>query len=179
MTNLLTQSVVAFDNIAPVILARVLYQHEDLADLPQFSERLDGLRGQRRDAENHNARRQAKGPAALGHTLFRLCFQGHDEPVMNTRTRGLGQRLADIAANISPELRLPKVLIIQRSGNATVVGQDIAPSRPTGQPVCAITLVTIKDVGHLRRELVQLAPIGATLAQVTTQGRIHRVGFSQ
>ena len=116
----------ALDDIAPVVLAGILYEHENLADLPQFSQGLYGLRGQRGNSENHETRRQAKGSNTFGLTPRYLGFQGRHEPAVNTRARRFSERLAYVVPNIPPELGLPKMVILQRRGGPTGVEQHIA-----------------------------------------------------
>ena len=94
-SQLLAQLGMAFDQITPVILAGVVHQHQHLAQLAQRGQGFDRLVRQRGDAEHHDALRQAGRALAAAAQLL----QARHEARVHRRTRGLGQRLAHIAAD--------------------------------------------------------------------------------
>ena len=70
------QLVVPGNDVAPVMLAGVLHQHQHLAELTQLRQRLDGLHRQGRHAKHHQPRRQAGRTLArglAGRALRRKC----------------------------------------------------------------------------------------------------------
>ena len=72
------------------------------------------------------------------------------------------QRLLHIGLQQLPQLGLPQLLGRHGHGLALVL-QDKPALRPIGQPIGAVTLVAIKHIGHLLRQLITLTAQGIML----------------
>ena len=161
MPRQLLEQFATFDDVTPVVLAGVLDSHDDLAHATQLRERLDRLHRQRRDTEHKDPRGQAGGTRAV------VPGDGLDEGAVHGCTRGVFVACTHVGAQRPPQRRLPAVF----EGRGAVIA-----TFPGLQPVGAVLLVAIKDIGHLLRQLPGTAAIVVTV-QVVRQWRVaQRIG---
>ncbi len=80
----------------------------------------------------------------------------------------------DVGRHGAPQLRLPALVFLQWDGFAARRAQLVAPGGPVGQPVGAVDLVLVEQVGQA---LGQLQPAFAiAIGKEVAQRRKHRVG---
>ena len=157
------------DHMAPVMTTGVLHHHQDLREFAQRRQGFDRLHGQGRNAKHHHAVRQAWGPRRRGQGLERLHELG-----MHRRTRSLGLGRTHIGLQCAPQMRLPDLVFRQGLGGPGRGLQHIAALRPIAEPIGAVALVAVQHIGHLLRQLVQLAAI-AVAGQIACQWLVHGV----
>ncbi|MNP23038.1 hypothetical protein D3C76_1157320 [compost metagenome] len=147
------QQVLVGDDVGPVVAAGVVHAEQYLAEARQRGQRLDGLRRHCRDAEHHHATRQG----------FRT-LDGGGEAVQETPVHpgaAAGQPIgADFVDQRPPQLGLPAVIHIQLAHRAAGQAQLVAALAPVLQPVGAINLVLVEQVGQALGQLVALAQVG-------------------
>ena len=157
------------DHMAPVMPTRVLHHHHDLTEFAQRRQRFNRLHGQGRNAKHHHAVRQACRTRRRGQGLERLHELG-----MYRCARGLGLTFTHIGLQSPPQMCLPDLVLGHWLGGTGMGLQHITALRPIGKPVGAVTLVAVQHIGHLLRQLVQLAAI-AVAGQVMRQGLVNRL----
>ncbi|TLD46937.1 MAG: hypothetical protein FAZ92_00786 [Accumulibacter sp.] len=152
------QEVAVGDDVGPVMPARVVHADQDLRPPRQHGENLERLLWQAGDAKDQQAPRQSVRPPGRG-PLPRPFHEGG----MNRGTPG-GSRHAggcraggDIGQQCAPQRCLPTLPAGQRPAVAAAVGQDVAARCPGGQPVRAIHLILIEEVGQPLGQLEALA----------------------
>ena len=161
--DLLAQLVVAIDDVTPIMLTRVLHQHQHLAKLTQFCEGFHGLHGQGRNTEHHDAGWQARGSPARGLAFCDHYFESRHEFGVNACTREIRQRRSHIGPDVPPQLGLPGVRRIERGRLPIVRAQDVGSfftCGPITEPVSPVTLVAVQHIRHLQGQLIKLAAIG-------------------
>ena len=144
--------------MAPVFLARVLNHHDDLTPATQGGQGLYHLHGQVGNTEHHNARRQT-----FWFQSFRLLnlvheLRMHVGPGKALRGKLGGLRLQHILLKLLPQMCLPN-LVERHDFALSFVSQYILAIAPIGEPIGAVALVTIKNVGHLLCQLIPLTPM--------------------
>ena len=103
VVQLATEQLFVFDNIGPVMLAGVLYQHQDLAMLAECGQGFQGLLGQGADAEDDQPTWQARRWRALFLVLSQC---GHEIPVDGTAAEPL-LAVVHVRQQGAPQMRLP------------------------------------------------------------------------
>lgn len=166
----LTRHRLAVGQVAPVMLAGVMRHQHHLAMLAQRRQRFNHLLRQRRNAKYHHPARQAGGPG-------RQARQGIDKLAVNA---GAARRVAALGGNIRqqrpPQGRLPVLVGGKRltGGGVWRLAQLVGAGLPVQQPVGAVHLVLVEQLGQLARQLVALAPV-AIVAQKMLQRGKHRL----
>ena len=155
--------------MAPIVSTRVLHHHQHLTEAPQRRQGLDRLHRQGRNSEHHHTLGQNCRPSRGGQTIEHL-----HEPGMHRRARRLGLGQAHILLQGPPQMRLPCLVFRHRFGRPCVGPQNIAAHRPIVQPISPVTLVAVQHIGHLLRQLVELAPIAVT-GQIMSQRIVHSI----
>jgi hypothetical protein len=153
------QQLLVGDDVGPVVLAGVVDAHQHLGPARQGGQHLQRLARHRRDAEDDHPARQAGGPlAALGPRV-----DPAQEGLMHRRPALAGQRAAARRRHVGqqrpPQAGLPALLVGQ-GGVAIRLDQHVVARRPGGQPVGAIHLVLVEQVGQPLGELEALAQVG-------------------
>ena len=181
LAHVAAQDLLGLDDLAPVELAGVEQTQHHLADAGQGGQHLQGLLGQRRNAEHHDTRRYFRGAGRLA--LFDLAGQLLGGP-LEALVHGAAVTVALVGrqgvADPAPQCRLPALVIGDLCDTVTGQGEHIVPGLPGGEPVGAIDLVLIEQVSQALGQLVTLALL-IVLAQVARQRLEQRVvqGFGQ
>ena len=162
------------DDVGPVVLAGVVDAHQHLGPPGQRGQHLQRLARHRRDAEDDHPARQAGGPlAALGPRV-----DPAQEGLVHRRPALAGQlapaRRRHVGQQRAPQAGLPALLVGQGAALATGLDQHVVARRPGGQPVGAIHLVLVEQVGQPLGELEALAQVGVP-RQEAVQRRVGRL----
>ena len=147
------QEVAVGDDVGPVVLAGVVDAEQHLAHPRHPLQRLQRLLGQGGDPEDHHPARQP------GRAL-RQPGGGLAEAGVDGRAAG-GRRLRrEVGEQGAPQRRLPG--LVRRHGAALAAGvRDlVAALGPGGQPVGAVDLVLVQEVGQAAGQLVAFAAVG-------------------
>ncbi len=88
---------------------------------------------------------------------------------MHGRAMPVAKGLADVLQQQAPQFRLPALRFGKRFARATqVIAQHVVPGRPVVQPVGAIDLVLVEQIGQALGQLVALARV-VIVAEVIAQ----------
>ena len=149
---LVAQQVLIGNDIAPVVLTGVEHAEQHLREAADHRQRLQRLRRQRRDTEYDHPPRQAGWPAVT-------VEQALDKARMDARPAVAQAFGTHVDQHRAPERRLPAFLVIQRPRAGTRQADMVAPGGPVIQPVGAVNLILVEQVGQPHRQLVTLAAI--------------------
>ncbi|EXI73639.1 MAG: hypothetical protein AW07_02325 [Candidatus Accumulibacter sp. SK-11] len=160
------QQVAVGDDVGPVVPARVVHADQDLRPARQCRQDLERLLWQARDAEDQQPERQAV------RSLRRLPVPrtahegGMDGGASGGRRRsGCRRCRRHVGQQRTPQRRLPALLGGQWPAAATTVDQQVAAHGPGRQPVRAIHLILIKEVGKALGKLEALALLAVVLEE--------------
>ena len=148
------QQVLMLDDIGPVMAAGVVHAQQHLADPGNRRQRLQRLTRQGGDAEHDDPARQSGWALACGQLAA-----GVEKALMNQRPAGIQPFNADVVTQPAPQRRLPALVRVQRPGLAPSVDQLVTAIGPGRQPVGAIHLILIEQVGQPLGQLVALAQV--------------------
>ena len=142
------QPLAPVDDVAPVVLARVGHGQQHLAVRGQRRQHVQQLPRHVAHAKHRHASRHR-----AGQRLARL--QVRQRPRMQGRTGGLALGVIQGGQHTAPEFGLP-ALVFGQFVRACGLAQHIAPGGPVLQPIRAVDLVLVKQVGQSAGQL-QLA----------------------
>ena len=160
---LMAQQILVGNDIAPVILARIQHTEQYLAEAADGGQGFQSLGRQRGNAEHDNPTRQP----------VRTCVhrkQLVDKARMNTGAAVTQTLITYIDNHRAPECWLPHLLHPKIAIAVARQTNPIAALGPVIQPVSAVDLVLIEQVGQTFGQLVTLATI-SIVGQKTSQGR--------
>ena len=161
------QQVAPVDDVAPVKLARIGHGQHHLRVARQRGQRLQGLVWQGRHAKQHHPARQLAGRRIAGRDR-------RQESVVDVGAARVALEGFDIGSHGAPQLRLPALVFLQDDSFAARRAQLVAPGSPVSQPVGAVDLVLVEQIGQA---LGQLQPAFAiAIGKEIAQRRKHRVG---
>ncbi len=150
---LVAQQVLVGNDIAPVMATGVVHAEQHLGEARHGRQRLQRLGRQRGNTEYHHPPRQP------GRARLQLA-QALDEARMYPGAAA-GQLLgADIFQQRAPQRRLPAHRFVQRPRAVARGAQLVAAFGPVRQPVGAVDLVLIEQIGQALGQLVALAQVG-------------------
>ncbi len=143
------QQLAALDDVGPVEAARIgnRQQHLDLAR--QRRQRLQRLHRHVRHAEQHDAARQARARP------FRPIERGEKALVQLRPDRG-ARGFVERRQHLAPEAGLPALAVRQRRRSrppGVAAGRWSAPAGPGAEPVAAVDLVLVVQIGQPLRQL--------------------------
>ena len=153
------------NDVAPVVLARVGHGQQHLAVRGQRRQHLQQLPRHVAHAKHRHASRHR-----AGQRLARL--QVGQRPRMQRRAGGLSLAVIQSGEHAPPQFGLPQLVfaeLIMPSGFA----QHVAPGGPVLEPIGAVDLVLVKQIGQSAGQLQQ--PVGLIAAQKACHGLEHRV----
>ena len=148
----MAQQVLIGNDIAPVVLTGVEHAKQHLREAADHRQRLQRLRRQRRDTKYDHPPRQAGWPAVTVEQVL-------DKTRMDARPAVAQTFSAHIHQHRAPERRLPAFLVIQRPRAGSRQADMVAPGGPVVEPVGAVNLILVEQVGQPHRQLVTLAAI--------------------
>ena len=152
------------DDVGPVMAAGIGDHQQHLGKARQRGERLQRLLRQRRHAEHHDAPGQPRWPCIQ-------CRYALDERLVHGGAMAAHRRRAHVIEQQPPQSRLPALVRRQwRAAVAQGIVQVVAPVFPLVQPVGAVDLVLVEQVGHARGQLVALLPV-RVVAEKIAHGR--------
>ena len=149
------QKLAPVDDVGPVISTGVGHGHQHLAMRRQCRDGFQRLVRDVRGAEEHDAPRQRMQSRQVGGSGCRT--QGLQEPLMQHGAGGrlLGRRQA--IQGRAPQRRLPALILRHRrraaSGTCRRGPDHVASSGPVLQPVAAVDLILVEQVGQALRQL--------------------------
>ena len=156
---LAAQQLAPVDHVAPVVAARVMHTDQHLAPAREHVEHLDGLARQGRHAEHQHARRQAGRRCGIVATRGGSGEEGGMHfgaaTVQAIRRRWRGDD--DIGAEALPQRRLPEPVGVERLARAARVDQHRFAACPGVEPIGAIDLILVVEIGQFAGELPQAA----------------------
>ena len=149
---LMAQQVLVGHDVRPVMAAGVVHAEQHLAEARQRAERFQRLGRQRGNAEHDDPARQA------ARRLVRFAQPGEEAPVHAGAAlrQALGTHVGEQRA---PQFGLPALLLGQRHDLAAGLAQLVAAGGPVLQPVGAVDLVLVEQVGQALGQLVALAQV--------------------
>ncbi|CAG8871616.1 hypothetical protein PS627_04559 [Pseudomonas fluorescens] len=159
---LVPQQVFVSDDIGPVMAAGIVYAKQYLAETGKAGQRFEGLARQRRDAEHDDSRWQPRRRLLDGGNAL-------DETVVNTRPALCHPLLAHVQEQSPPQLGLPAVTGRQRLALAAGGIEHMLAFGPVLEPVSAVDLILVEEVGKTLRELIALAQI-VVIGEESAQG---------
>ena len=144
VVQLAAQQLFVFDNIRPVMLAGVLYQHQDLAVLTQRRQRFQGLLGQGTDTEDD----QAAGQARRWRALLLLLSECRDKIPMDGAAAKPLFAVIHVRQQGAPQMRLPQLAAGKLIKSVAILGlaQTVVAVFPVRQPVRPIDLIGIEQI---------------------------------
>ena len=161
------QQILVGDDVGPVVAARIVDAHQQLAPAVQRRQHFEGLARHRRDAEHHHPPRQAhRRRVGVG--------GGRHEGLVHRRTPDTSG-IIDVGQQRTPQGSLPAAVGRQRHFGAGGANQHVAAGGPGGQPIGTIDLVLVEQVGQPLGELEALAPV-VVVGEKAGQRRVHRLG---
>jgi hypothetical protein len=159
------QQLLPRDDVRPVVAAGVVDADEHLRPLRDAGEHLERLQRQRGDPEDQHAAGE-RGGTGRGFEGARAFEEGF---VDGGATAGLADSSAfscagrgDVVCHVldqpPPQRRLPALVVGERLRiGAEGVGEDVVARRPPGEPVGAIHLVLVEEIGKALGKLEALA----------------------
>ncbi|KFB74411.1 MAG: hypothetical protein AW09_000285 [Candidatus Accumulibacter phosphatis] len=175
------QQVAVGDDVGPVVLTRVVHADQHLRPAPQHREHFQRLLRQARNTEHHHPARQVGGTFILrpvrGATqegCVHACPPGIRCRRVRTRAAGPAGPCLHVGQQGAPERCLPAMSVRQWLFASAGVDQDILARLPGCQPVGAIHLILIEEVGEALGKLEALAPIAVPVEE-TEQRRVLRI----
>ena len=168
-----TQQHAVGDDVGPVVLTGVVHAHQHLAPARQRGEHFERLARQGRDAEDHHPPGQPGRAQALGPVIDPAQEGGMDRgaPVARERISAVADLARDVGEQRAPQRGLPALPGVQRTAFAVGADQHVLAGFPGGEPVGAIDLVLVEEVGEAFGELEALAQVGVALKE-TAERRI-------
>ena len=145
------QQVPALDDVGPVVAAGVRHGKQDLRSLGQGRECFQRLHRQVARAEEDDAARDRRGRGAAG-------GECREEALVHLRPGSGAVALAQGGEELAPEGRLPALVLGQRLGIGARMRHAVVALRPGVEPVAAVDLVLVVEVGQALAELP--APLG-------------------
>ena len=157
VVQLAAQQLFVFDNIRPVMLAGVLYQHQDLAVLTQRRQRFQGLLRQGADAEDD----QAAGQARRWRALLLLLSECRDKIPMDSTAAKPLFAVIHVRQQGAPQMRLPQLAAGKLIKSVAILGlaQTVVAVFPVRQPVRPIDLIGIEQIRQPLGQLMAFATV--------------------
>ncbi len=165
------EQVLVFDDVGPVVLAGVVHAQHHLAAAGDGGQGFQRLLGQRGDAEHHHTPRQAGGAFAA----VKLTCGGEKAPVHHGAAGGhsvVAHVLGNAVHHGPPQGRLPALGVIQRAGFAAGGDQHVLAASPGLEPVGAVHLVLVEQVGQALGELMVLAQVAVAFEEAAQRGEL-------
>ncbi len=161
-TVLVAQQVLVGDDVGPVVATGVVHAEQHLAEPGQGGQCLEGLRRHRGNPEHHHSSRQRARRRAGG-------AQRLDEAPVHAGAAA-GQAIGtDVGEQRAPQFGLPALVGTERARLPVRRAQLVAALAPVVEPVAAIDLVLVEQVGQALGQLMTLAQVGI-VGEETLQG---------
>ena len=152
-------------DLAPVVAARVGHRQQHLAVLGQGSQQLQQLQRHVAHAEHRHATRHR-----LHRRMARTQMRQH--PLVQGGARGGALGVMQAGQHATPQFGLPALIGFQRQHTRRLEA-DIVARSPVLQPVGAINLVLVKQIGQAAGQLQQA--VGLIALQKAAHRREHRL----
>ena len=156
------QQLAPSDRVGPVVATRIGDRQQDLAMGRQRGQRLQRLHRHLGHAEQHHPpgkRRDRRSP----------CPQRRHEATVQLRPNACALALVQWRQQFAPQHGLPTLVAWQSAGSAwRRTWQAVVADGPGGEPVVAVDLVLVVEIGQALGELK--ATVHLTLAQEARQG---------
>ena len=165
-TALHAQQLAPFDDVGPVVAARVGDGHQHLRVGRQRGQRLQRLHRHMGHAEEDHAARDRRGQR-------RARGERREEALVQLRAGRAALLAIEPGQHVTPQRGLPALVLGQRQVvGTTQARQHVAAGFPRGEPVAAVDLVLVVQIGQPLCELQASAQVAVT--QETGQRREAR-----
>ncbi len=161
----LPQEILVGDDVGPVMATGIVHAEQHLAEARQRGQGFEGLRRNRRQAKDHHPPRQTS--RRFGSRLHYL----QKAPVHSGPT-ACQAAVAHVGQQRPPQLRLPATALGQGAPTVTQAGQQIAARCPVVEPVGAVDLVAVIEIGQALGQLVSLAQIAVIVEKTPQRGEV-------
>ncbi len=144
------QQLAALDDVGPVITAGIGQRDQHLHIPRQRHQRIEHHGRQMRSAKQHHPARQ-RGSGRVGCAFGGMQRLQHG--ALHLRTGGLTLRFAQLGQNPAPQPGLPALIFGQGRRAPERVDEHIAALCPGVEPVVAVDLILVVEVGQTLRQL--------------------------